>query len=295
VHPAYQFAGLFGLAALMDAGRAAKVIATAGLTAATAYLARRLRYAIDTRPLGHVPGAAAACEPAAARAQTRQDRSLPWRFAHRWLARFALAPFRRRPSFTTTRILVMDHGPGGVVASVAMQAPRDAGIVALDANAGMGSLARLQVSGLVRHGLDHHVGWVNGGGDAIPSVDASFDLVLTSGAMHSWVNPEAVLKEVRRVLKPDGRVVVIDTRRDLPTWAWVTALVIQRILMPVELRDVDEPSTSIRAGYRAQELEWFAARAGLPTFRIHEGLAWLILESGVTESDVLRSRTRRQP
>ena len=279
----------------MATGSPATRLAVVGITAATAYLARRLRFAVDTRPVGHVPGAAAACEPDAARAQSRQDRALPWRLAHRWIARFALAPFRRRPGFSALRILVIDHGPGGLVAAVASHAPRDARIVALDPNAGMASLARVQAAHLANHGLDRRIGWVHAGGDSAPIVAESFDLILTVGALHSWIDPENVFREIRRVVAPHGRIVVVDTRRDLPTWAWVAMKVAQRVLLPSALREVDEPSTSIRAGYRAPELEWFAARAAFPPFQIHEGPAWLMIESGTTESDVMRPQSARQP
>ena len=188
------------------------------------------------------------------------------------------------------RILVIDHGPGGLVAAVASHAPRDTAIVALDPNAGMATLARVQAGHLVDHGRDHRIGWVHAGGDAVPISAGSIDVVLTVGALHSWSDPEAVLREIRRVLAPGGRIVIADTRRDLPTWAWVAVKVAQRLLMPSALREVDEPSTSIRAGYRAQELEWFAARATFPSFRIHEGPAWLILEAGTAERDVVRTQ-----
>ena len=276
-------------------GSPSTVIAAVALTAATAFLARRLRYAVDTRPVGRIPGASAACEPDASRAQSRQDRALPWRLAHHWVAQRALAPFRRRPGFSAPRVLVIDHGPGGIVAAVASHAPRDTTIVALDPNAGMATLARVQARHLVDHGRDRRIGWVHAGGDAVPISDESIDVILTVGALHSWSDPEAVLREMRRVLAPRGRIVIVDTRRDLPTWAWVAANVAQRLLMPSALREVDEPSTSIRAGYRAQELEWFAARAAFPAFRIYEGLAWLMLEAGTTERDVLRPVATRQP
>lgn len=269
--------------------------ATIGLTAATGYVARWLRFAVDTRPTGHIPGAAAACEPDAARQQSLQDRTLPWRLAHWWIARFALAPFRRRPGFRTLHVLVVDHGPGGLVAAIAAQAPRDAAITAIDPNAGMGTLARIQAQALVHDGLERRVHWLHAGGGAIPASAAAFDLVLTVGALHSWTNPEGVLREVRRVLAPEGRVVIMDTRRDVSARAWIAVKVAQSLAMPAALQEVDEPSTSIRSGYRAAELEWFAARASFPTFRIHEGPAWLVLEAGTTERDVLHPRFSRQP
>jgi ubiquinone/menaquinone biosynthesis C-methylase UbiE len=103
------------------------------------------------------------------------------------------------------------------------------------------------------------------------------------------------MREIQRVIAPNGRIVIVDTRRDLATWAWVVLKVAQRLLMPRSLRAVDEPSTSFRAGFRAPELEWFAARAKFPEFRIHEAPAWLILEAGRAEGDAVHQRRTHQP
>jgi ubiquinone/menaquinone biosynthesis C-methylase UbiE len=159
----------------------------------------------------------------------------------------------------------------------------------------MGVLARVHAGNFVEFGLDQRIGWVRAIGSAIPTTTGTFDLVLTVGALHSWTDPEAVLREIRRVLAPDGRIVIVDTRRDVPTWAWVAIKVAQRLLMPSALRRIDEPSTSIRAGYRAPELEWFAARAAFPAFRLSQGIAWLILEAGTTARDNMDSQASLQP
>ena len=45
---------------------------------------------------------------------------------------------------------------------------------------------------------------------ALPFAAASFDLVVSTSSLHYWTNPVAGLREMARVARPDGRVVVTD-------------------------------------------------------------------------------------
>jgi ubiquinone/menaquinone biosynthesis C-methylase UbiE len=44
----------------------------------------------------------------------------------------------------------------------------------------------------------------------LPFADRTFDVVVSSSSFHYWSSPEAGLAEVRRVLRPGGRVVLTD-------------------------------------------------------------------------------------
>ncbi|EMI57737.1 class I SAM-dependent methyltransferase [Rhodopirellula sallentina] len=52
--------------------------------------------------------------------------------------------------------------------------------------------------------------WIEGYADRLPFDEASFDLVVTRYSMHHFQNPDAVLREMVRVCKPGGRVLVAD-------------------------------------------------------------------------------------
>jgi len=48
----------------------------------------------------------------------------------------------------------------------------------------------------------------------LPFADATFDVIVSSSTFHYFTHPETVLAEARRVLRPQGRFVVLDWCRD---------------------------------------------------------------------------------
>ena len=49
---------------------------------------------------------------------------------------------------------------------------------------------------------------------ALPFPDHSFDMVVSASALHYFDQPEVSLREMRRVLRPDGSVVIMDWCKD---------------------------------------------------------------------------------
>jgi len=57
-------------------------------------------------------------------------------------------------------------------------------------------------------------------GERIPFADRSFDAVLSVGGFNFYSDPQGALKEMARVTRPGGRVVVADELPDLFEWGW---------------------------------------------------------------------------
>ncbi|WP_101295283.1 methyltransferase domain-containing protein [Halegenticoccus soli] len=53
------------------------------------------------------------------------------------------------------------------------------------------------------------VRFYRGDAERLPFKDGSFDLVWSSGSIEYWPNPVAALRELRRVVKPGGQVLVV--------------------------------------------------------------------------------------
>lgn len=62
--------------------------------------------------------------------------------------------------------------------------------------------------------LNHHLKFIQADGVDLPFEDASFDAVVSRYVMWTIPNPTAALEEWHRVLKPGGRLVIVDGRWD---------------------------------------------------------------------------------
>ena len=54
----------------------------------------------------------------------------------------------------------------------------------------------------------------NASATAIPFEDRAFDIVICANAFHYFADPKIALAEIKRVLKPNGRVIILDWCRD---------------------------------------------------------------------------------
>ncbi len=117
---------------------------------------------------------------------------------HRWRAEH-----RRR-----CRVLDVGCGTGsfaGLVSAVGV----DAEVVGMDFVPQMCAQARRKL-----RGDDDGVHFVAADSEHLPFSDASFDLVTCSNSFHHYPHQQAVVREFRRLLRPAGRVVLIDGFRD---------------------------------------------------------------------------------
>jgi SAM-dependent methyltransferase len=103
----------------------------------------------------------------------------------------------------TDRVLDVGCGPGLVARTLA---PRVRSFVGVDVTPAMIERARALAAGA---GLSN-AEFVVGDAVALSFEAASFDVVVTRLALHHMPDPGAVLSEVARVLRPGGRLVVLD-------------------------------------------------------------------------------------
>ena len=75
------------------------------------------------------------------------------------------------------------------------------------------------------------IAFVAGSADALPFRAAVFDTAVSASAMHYWDDPVHALAEMRRVLRPGGRLLLLDWQRD----PW-----------PMRLADVAMRATGVR-------------------------------------------------
>jgi ubiquinone/menaquinone biosynthesis C-methylase UbiE len=101
------------------------------------------------------------------------------------------------------RVLDLACGPGFVALEFAKHARE---VVGVDLTAEMLKQARA----LARREDFKNVTFRGADVNRLPLPNGSFDLVVTRASFHHFVEPERVLKEMVRVLRPDGRILISD-------------------------------------------------------------------------------------
>jgi ubiquinone/menaquinone biosynthesis C-methylase UbiE len=102
-------------------------------------------------------------------------------------------------------MVIADLGAGeGTFALLLAQ--RATKVIAVDTSAKMIEVGREQAQ---RHGVKN-VEYRLGDMEELPIDDASVDLVFFSQSLHHAMHPERAVHEAARILKPDGRIVILD-------------------------------------------------------------------------------------
>jgi len=107
---------------------------------------------------------------------------------------------------------VLDVGCGtGTFASMAARCDFSGRVVGLDMALNMCDLARKKAQHV---GLDHKLDFVAADAEHLPFCNGSFDFVTCSNSFHHYPHQHSMLDEVYRVLRPGGKVIIVDGFRD---------------------------------------------------------------------------------
>ncbi len=175
------------------------------------------------------------------------------------LARIHLA-FGRRP------LRLLDVGCGtGVFAARVREAMPNATVWGIDL-----------VAGMIRQGAPRwrshaeHVQAIQADSEHLPFDSGSFDVVTCSNSFHHYPRQERAVAEMRRVLKPGGRLMLVDGYRDAP-YGW--------FIFDVCVAGVEG---AVHHCSRARMRGLFAEAGFAETIqKVHRGLAPFLLTEGV--------------
>ena len=189
----------------------------------------------------------------------------PMRSVRTFLARYAVA------GSPPWRILDVGCGPGWFPLELADYAPA-ATVVGVDLSQPMLTTATAHAADS-RH--ESRVHFAQTRGEVLPFAEGTFDLVVSTLALHHLQDPVAALAELRRVAQPSARIVVFDTRRNIHPWLWTLLKVSQVFVDGLNLCENGEPTASISASYTASEAQRLALQAGWTRAQVRTGPGWM--------------------
>lgn len=129
---------------------------------------------------------------------------------HRLWKRFALLQTGLRPG---QRALDVASGTGDLGAGLARQVGRDGLAVLTDINREMLARGRDR---LIDKGLGAQVAFVIANAECLPFADGSFDCVTIGFGLRNVTDKAAALASMRRVLRPGGRLLVLEFSKPRP-------------------------------------------------------------------------------
>ncbi len=112
------------------------------------------------------------------------------------------------------RVLDLGVGPGLLAAAVAERVGTDGGVAGIDVSPDMLAIARTR---RLAHGAATPQ-FLEGSVTALPFADASFDAAVCTQVYEYVADLPLALREAARVLRPGGRLVVLDTDWDSIVW-----------------------------------------------------------------------------
>jgi ubiquinone/menaquinone biosynthesis C-methylase UbiE len=166
--------------------------------------------------------------------------------------------------------LALEIGPGpGYLGLEWLKKTKGTRLKGLEISEDMIALARKNAT---EYGLSDRVEYYQGDAQKMPFEDGHFDAVFTNGSMHEWSHPENIFNEIARVIKPGGRYIVSDLRRDMIApiqwFLWLT-------VKPKGMR----PGliTSINASYILPEIETMLPKTNLQGWSARKNVLGIVI------------------
>lgn len=122
-------------------------------------------------------------------------------------------------------------------------------------------------------------------GDAqrLPFSDNSVEFIISSLSLHHWPDAGGVFQEIFRTLKPGGKFLIFDLRRDSPRYVYLALKIGQAFLAPKAIRMINGAVGSFWSAYTPAEIMMTTQNVPLKNLRIESHFGWMFISGIKTE------------
>jgi ubiquinone/menaquinone biosynthesis C-methylase UbiE len=164
-------------------------------------------------------------------------------------------------------------GPGYLALSIARQFPQTR-ITGIDLSQEMLERAKINISYV---DFDSRVTFLKADVHRMPFQNDSVDFVISTLSLHHWSDPLLAIDEIYRILKPGGRLMILDLRRDTPRLLFYTVFLVQQFLAPTPIRRVNGGIGSFWSSYTPSEMQNRLALSSFKRWEVHKGWGWFYI------------------
>jgi len=168
--------------------------------------------------------------------------------------------------------IILEIGPGpGWAGIYLLKKRKDLKLIGLDTSPDM---IRVASENATKEGFPDIV-FIQGSAENMSEInDDTFDLVISRDSLHHWEEPERVFKEIKRVLKPEGKLYIHDSRRDMNAFGRLIVAIFSRFI-PNNIGYYWR--TSIAASYIPEEVCAMLDKNGLNDWSVESDMMDLII------------------
>jgi ubiquinone/menaquinone biosynthesis C-methylase UbiE len=162
---------------------------------------------------------------------------------------------------------VLEIGPGPGWAGINLLKKRiDLKLVGLEASPDM---IRVASENARKEGFPD-IEFIHGFGEDMSQIkDGQYDLVISRDSLHHWEEPDKVFKEIKRILKQNGKLYIQDSRRDMNFFGRLIVAIFSKFLsnnMGFHWK------ASIAASYTPDEINAMLSRIGINDWQVESDL-----------------------
>jgi len=128
-----------------------------------------------------------------------------------------------------------------------------------------------------RKKLDKKIEFKIGNVEDLPFPNNSVDIIVSTLSLHHWEDPTKAFKEIYRVVKENGSLLIFDFRRDSRKFFYGFLKFITKVIVPKPLKKVNEPLGSLQSGYTPREINEIFSQISVKNVEIKPFLAWMFI------------------